>query len=277
VYQVDLQGLIIQLIAGTIIGFTIGLTGIGGGVLVMPTLTILLGMPPSIAVGTASFYSLLTKVYAVFEHKKIDNIDFNLSWKFLLGAVPANLAVSLIISQLAVNLARNVEGLQRFQDVLALVIGIVLIGAVVSIVLPLVRPKRITLEQSQEGEDSISSESKIPLVQPVSFGLLVGSLIGATSVGGGVIIVPILLSVFKLSTSKTVGTSIFIGVVLVFVTSIVYGSSGQLSWQTGLIMAFGSVAGVYIGARLTKKVPETAMKVVLAGLVLFAAGAMIFR
>ena len=272
----DVQGLLIQLVAGTIIGFTIGLTGIGGGVLVMPTLTILLGMPPSIAVGTASFYSLLTKVYAVIEHKKIGNIDFHLSWKFLLGAVPANLLVSLLISQLAVNLADNLEGLQRFQDVLALVIGIVLIGAVVSIVLPLIRPKRNNLEQLQD-LDVIPPGSSIPLVQPVSFGVLVGALIGATSVGGGVIIVPILLSVFKLSTSKTVGTSIFIGVVLVLVTSIVYGSSGQLSWQTGLIMAVGSVVGVYFGARLTKKVPEKAMKVVLAGLVLFAAAAMIFR
>lgn len=271
----DVQGLVIQLVAGTIIGFTIGLTGIGGGVLVMPTLTILLGIPPTIAVGTASFYSLLTKLYAVVEHKKIGNIDFRLSWKFLLGAIPANAVVSLLISQLAVRLSGNIEALKEFQDLLALIIGIVLIGAVISILLPLFRTRKITPQPSQNS-GSLGDEFEIPSWKPVSLGVVVGALIGATSVGGGVIIVPILLSVFKLSTSKTVGTSIFIGVVLVLVTSIVYGFSGQLSWQTGLVMALGSVLGVFFGARLTKRVPDKFMKIILAGLVLFAAVAMIF-
>ena len=75
------------------IGFAIGMTGIGGGVLVMPTLTILLQLPASVAVGTASLYALLVKMYAVFEHHKIKTIDFRVRASFSPALSPATLSL----------------------------------------------------------------------------------------------------------------------------------------------------------------------------------------
>ena len=60
-----------RLVLGILIGFCIGMTGVGGGVLVLPALTILLRMNPVVAVGTASFYAFLTKVSATFHHIKL--------------------------------------------------------------------------------------------------------------------------------------------------------------------------------------------------------------
>ena len=67
---------IIELIIGTSIGLTIGMTGIGGGVLLMPALTVILSIPASIAVGTASLYSFLTKIYATIEHIRFKNLKY---------------------------------------------------------------------------------------------------------------------------------------------------------------------------------------------------------
>ncbi len=63
--------IIVQLILGVVIGFSIGLTGIGGGVLVLPSLTLILGLPPSVAAGTASLYAFLTKIQATVEHFRL--------------------------------------------------------------------------------------------------------------------------------------------------------------------------------------------------------------
>ena len=52
--------------------------------------------------------------------------------------------------------------------------------------------------------------SKLRSTLAVLFGVICGALVGATAIGGGVIVVPILIIVFGLSTSKTVGSAIFL-------------------------------------------------------------------
>lgn len=91
----DATYIVVRLVCGLAIGFAIGMTGIGGGVLVMPTLTILLSLPTSVAVGTASLYALLVKIYAVFEHYKLKTINFRVSGLVLAGAVPGNIVASV--------------------------------------------------------------------------------------------------------------------------------------------------------------------------------------
>ena len=60
----------VQLLAGALIGACIGMTGIGGGVLILPVLTLGFGLPSTVAVGTAHLYSFLCKLPAVFFHFK---------------------------------------------------------------------------------------------------------------------------------------------------------------------------------------------------------------
>ena len=55
--------IIARLVIGLVIGFCIGLTGVGGGVLMIPALTELLGFNTTQAVGTTSLYAFLTKIF----------------------------------------------------------------------------------------------------------------------------------------------------------------------------------------------------------------------
>jgi uncharacterized membrane protein YfcA len=108
-------------------------------------------------------------------------------------------------------------------------------------------------------------------------GGVIGGLIGATSVGGGVLIVPMLIIVFGLTASRTVGSSIFIAMVLTLITAIMYGKGGELDVLTAVIMAVGSLAGVRYGSRLSVRLPEQGLKLVMVGLVLFAAIMMVLH
>ena len=67
-FGIDGLGWLIRLILGLFIGFCIGLTSIGGGVLVLPALTVLLKLDPLVAVGTTTLYAFLTKITALFHH-----------------------------------------------------------------------------------------------------------------------------------------------------------------------------------------------------------------
>ena len=90
--------MVLRVVIGAVIGFLIGLTGIGGGVLVMPALTVFLGLPPTTAVGTASLYAFLTKIMAAVKHISLKNVDFRTCGCLLLGALPANVAVAMGIN-----------------------------------------------------------------------------------------------------------------------------------------------------------------------------------
>ena len=96
--QFEIGAILIRLLLGLFIGFCIGLTSIGGGVLILPALTVLLKVDPLVAVGTTTLYAFLTKITALLHHIKLKTIDWSLSKRFLSGAIPATLLTSGWIS-----------------------------------------------------------------------------------------------------------------------------------------------------------------------------------
>lgn len=244
----------LELALGAIIGLLIGMTGIGGGVLVLPALTLLLRLEPTLAVGTASLYALISKSYAFVEHLRLKNIDFPIGIRFLVGAIPADIAVSILMTHMAQTPA--------FQTGLRVLIGILVILS--GILLAIETFSKRTLHAAKPRSFTA-----------VVLGVGVGALMGATSIGGGVLIIPLLIILFNLSSRKTVGTSIFIAVILVLMASIVYGVGSQIAYRTALTMAFGSLFGVFFGSRLALRMPDRLLKGVVT-LIVFIAGVLIF-
>src|SRR5438045_3272996 len=58
---------VLIIVAGLVVGFLIGLTGVGGGTLLTPVL-VLMGVPPTMAVGTDLFYGSITKMVGSYQH-----------------------------------------------------------------------------------------------------------------------------------------------------------------------------------------------------------------
>lgn len=250
----------LRLAMGAIIGFCIGLTGVGGGVLGLQAMTLVFKMNPIAAVGTTSLYIFLTNISASFHHSKLGNIAWNAVGRILLGAVPANILVSHWISGQANN-AEFKHDLKIFIIcVVFLSVGVMILNTFKSVK----EEKRSLAHKIQE-----HWMLRNPLC--VLLGAAVGALIGATSVGGGVLVVPMLMIIFGLSASRTVGSSIFIAMVLTLVTALVYGKGGSLQAPTAIIMAVGSLGGVRYGTRLSVKLPDQLLRIVMIALILAAA------
>ncbi|WP_039792536.1 sulfite exporter TauE/SafE family protein, partial [Pseudomonas agarici] len=85
--------------AGLVVGFIVGLTGVGGGSLMTPIL-LWFGINPVTAVGTDLLYAAITKSGGVLVHKKNDNIDWKITGWLTLGSVPAVVLTLWFLSSL---------------------------------------------------------------------------------------------------------------------------------------------------------------------------------
>jgi uncharacterized protein len=270
-FGLTLMELAVRFVLGLLIGFCIGMTGVGGGVLVLPALTLMLKMNPVMAVGTASLYAFLTKISATFHHIKLKTIDWRISFLFLAGALPANAIVSILIAHWA-------EGPEFLHALKLFITGTVFFCAGV-MVLNLIG--QIHKEKSggtrKTLSERIAERPHHSRILGVMMGAVVGALIGATSIGGGVLIVPMLMVLFGLEARRTVGSSIFIAVILTLLTSIIYHKGGATDEVTAIVMSVGSLIGVPPGSKLSAKMSDKLLQSIVIALIFIAAVMMIFK
>jgi uncharacterized membrane protein YfcA len=110
---------------------------------------------------------------------------------------------------------------------------------------------------------------------------IVGIVGGTYGIGGGAIIAPFLVAVFRLPVYTIAGatlTATFVtsiaGVVFYALIAPFYSDTGLAitpDWQLGALFGIGGAAGMYVGARLQRFVPATAIKAILAACILFVA------
>ncbi|MCY4543980.1 MAG: sulfite exporter TauE/SafE family protein [Gemmatimonadetes bacterium] len=271
--DVDILTAVAQLVAGALIGACIGMTGIGGGVLILPVLTLGFGLPSTVAVGTAHLYSCLCKLPAVFFHFRQGTIRFRTSAYFLVGAVPATIAVAVWITGYAGAMDRSDPAWLELQTNLRqFIAAVVILSGLLILWHMFMRPGSRTAP-GQRIAPRVTG-AKVFLVAVL--GAVIGGLIASTSVGSGILIVPLMIIIFHLTAVDTVGSSIFIALTLTLTSSIIYAGSSQLDLAIAVTMAAGSLVGVPLGVRMSRKIPERYLQITITGLVLAAGAIMLF-
>ncbi len=256
-----LVAVLTQLLLGLGIGFAIGLTGIGGGVLVVPVLTQVVGLDPVRAVGTGFLYALLARAYAIVEHLRLRTVRKRTALYFILGSAPA-----VALTSLLVNLFASGPDRERLGSFLRLVIGFVLVISCLVLILELIRNRKAAPNYYVPPKVFPARRKFMGAI----LGFLIGLLVGSTSIGGGVLVIPILLTFFGLSPRDTVGTSNLISVALAVVGSGFYLFGGNIVPLAAGIMFVGSLPGVFFGSRAAARLPHWLVKLML--LILVAIG-----
>lgn len=92
-------------ISGFIVGFIVGVTGVGGGSLMTPLLILMYGISPATAVGTDLLYASVTKTGGAWVHGRRGTVNWRLVGLLAMGSLPAALltVVGLNILGLRVN------------------------------------------------------------------------------------------------------------------------------------------------------------------------------
>ena len=238
---------------GFLSGALILMTGVGAGVIVVPGLIALFGMPPSLAIGTASVFSVLTKIMAGLSHLREGNVSQALSLSFGRIALPATVVAALLVNGLLAWLPEARGAIQ-----LSLKIAVV-IAAACAMALMFLPGLNRAMRQSG------------PFFLPA----LCGTLVGATGVGGGVLIVPALMTISTESVKRVIGTSVVLGLVLSIATGLVYGAAGALAWRVALLMTLGALVAMPAAGRLFKRASENQVRLLSAALIVISITAML--
>ncbi len=185
---------VLYALSGLVVGFVVGLTGVGGGSLMTPLLILLFGIHPATAVGTDLLYAATTKSAGTLVHGFNRLVDWRVVSRLALGSVPAA-AITLWV------LASTGTQTSGASHALALVLGTMLVLTAISIVL---RPQ-LTRFAGRHRELPMLPQTLLT----IATGAALGILVSISSVGAGAIGVTILILLYpKLSTHRIVGSDI---------------------------------------------------------------------
>jgi uncharacterized membrane protein YfcA len=238
-------------LAGLIVGFVVGLTGMGGGALMTPILVIGFGINPLAAVSSDLVAAVVMKPIGGGIHFRRGNVHTGLVRWLMLGSVPGALLGSYAVAHLGDDVGDNIK----------VILGVVLlIAALAMIARSYISRKRVGV---LEGEAAL----RVPVrrAATLAVGVLGGIVVGMTSVGSGsLMIVAMMLLYPMLSSKELVGTDLVQAIPLVTAAAIGHLLWGDFELDLTTSLLIGSIPGVIIGAHVSSRAPDAIIRPVLA-------------
>lgn len=239
------------LAAGAVIGFAGGVLGIGGGLLAIPLLGLLLGMDQQAAQGTALIMVLPAVLMTVRKYNQKAKINFH--------AAGAGAASSVIFTWIGAQIALGIDPPLLRQIYATFVLAIALFYFYQSsrrseLKGRMGKPRR-NVEDFHKGWFAL-------------IGSIAGLAGGIFGVGGSVLVVPILTTVFRLTQTGAQALALTMVIPGTFVALFAYAAHGQADWMVGIPMALGSIFLVPYGVKLAYSLPEPRLKLAFACMLL---------
>jgi|SRR5579871_5744624 len=249
-------------ILGLLVGFLIGLTGMGGGALMTPLLLWTGSATPMVAVGTDLVWNALTKTVGAAVHYRHKNVNLRLVWRLALGSVPGALLGIYFL-----NLLKHSARVGFVDHLIVRLLGGALILVALGILSKGYIQRRVPAVALRAATDKNLSDWRVPIL-----GFVVGLLVTFTSVGSGSLIVTALLLLFPAERlNRLVGSDVFHGVLMVGIAALGHWRLGDVNLPLVFGLLLGSVPGVWIGSLTASRIPERALRPAVATL-LFVTG-----
>ena len=244
-------------LSGLLIGGLVGLTGMGGGSLMTPLLVIVFGFSPTVAIGTDLAHGAIFKTAGAVRHRRLGTVHARLSGWMFLGSAPFSILGVWIATRL-----EHAYG-DGAQSVMARVLAVALIlGA-----LGLASKSLIRYKEQSDAPFLLRRRDRIAAV---AIGAIGGLVVGLTSVGTGVFFGLSMLFLFPLRSAKVVGTDIFHAAALLWVAGFGHFIAGNVDMSAVGWLLVGSIPGVLITSQFTLRMPDRALRVALATVLLLS-------
>lgn len=237
--------IVVNFCMGAAFGVAGGMLGIGGGLVAIPVLGLLYGMDQHLAQGTALVMiapNVLLSLYRYHQKHAIDLRSAALASAFSIGA--------------AWFAARFAVGLDA--GVLHLVFALFLVALALFFGWPARRATGV----------AVLPPTPVPArVLPV-IGAAAGAVSGFFTVGGALVVVPVLVKLWRMPQTRAQGLALALVVPSAFVALGTYAHSGHVDWQVGLPMAVGGVLTVSWGVHLAHTLAPRVLRWTFSGVML---------
>jgi len=249
-----------KIFVGFVVGVLIGMTGVGGGVLLLPVLIFGLRIPAIIAVGSDALFNFFTKIPASLLHLKRGTVRLKVVGALAVGSVPGSICGVKTLMHI-----RHLYG-DGVNSFIKSAVGVLLI------VIPLLMlfQRRIE-ERIANRPPTMKGFAGMAVI-----GLVAGFLVGMTSVGSGSIIMMLLLMFYSFPPKVNVGNDIVHAVILTGVTSLLHFRLGNVDPGLVFSLIIGSVPGGLLGSHLSTRMPMLWLRRILCALLLITGARMLF-
>lgn len=244
----------ILVVLGVLTGVLIAATGVGGGTLLTPLLVlmtpllVLTGVPLGVVVGTDLVAASGTKLAAVVRHGQARQVEWTTVRGLALGSLPA----AFLAGRLHVKL-----------EVLVHLLALVLLFAGTA---------QLALRPELRAPNWLAA-CPLPVV-----GVIVGSLVGLTSVGSGALIALYLRwSRPHMPFARLAGTDVMHGLLLTAVAAAAHASRAAVNWHLALLVLAGSVPAAWLSAAVVPKLGPGVTRALLGAVLIASGGLLLFR
>ncbi len=235
--------------SGFAVGAIVGMTGVGGGSLMTPLLIGVFKLNPAVAIGTDLWFAAITKSGGAWAHARQHQVDWRITRWLLTGSLPAAL--------LTIGLMHATGVTKAWASALTLSLGIALLLTAL-----VIANKKSWTKLGFALERWINDARKPAFT--VAAGAVLGVLVTLSSIGAGALGATLLVLLHpRLSTHRLVGTDIAHAVPLTLVAGIGHATLGHVDWVLLGSLIVGSLPGIWLGARLTRAMPERLVRFLL--------------
>ncbi len=242
---------------GFVLGFLIGLTGVGGGALIAPALYAVLGFNYQSAVAISLVYAVVTKVFSAVQHVRQGTVLWRITLIYGGLGVPGAILGSRLVYLAAGATERALPFIMS--SVLMLVAGLIVWEA---------RDRTLGGRQRPFSPFDLGRRS-VAAIAVLQF--FVGVLVGATSIGAGSIVILSMLYLFRMNARQVVGSNIVIAIIMATPAWLTHLALGGIDWNVLGLLIVGSTGGAVLGAKSTMRMPERQLKFAVGGLIFIGA------
>ncbi|SMO84764.1 sulfite exporter TauE/SafE family protein [Melghirimyces algeriensis] len=247
-----------------LIGLTAGtlgsLIGLGGGIITVPALLLLASlfpelnyMTPQLAVGTSLVLVIITALSSTLSFTRQKRVDFRSGWVFFLASGPGAILGAYLTHFFNVNMFYV-----SFGCIMILIAGILTFR-------DRLKSRSVQWSVKREFTDLEGNVHRYGYHRPTAWivSFIVGIISGLFGIGGGALLVPMMVLLFRFPPHVATSTSMFIIFLSAVLGSITHFTQGNIDWQAVLLIAPGAWVGGKLGAWISRKMSGRALLVAL--------------
>jgi len=267
-----------MVLLGFLVGILSGMFGVGGGFLTTPLL-IFYGIPPTVAVASATTQITGASVSGVMSHMRRGGVDLKMGGVMIVGGLLGSLVgvvafrllqstgqIDLVIGGLYVIILGWIGSLMLKDALVAL--GYVKAPATAK---PNARHNRWVASLPLRWRFYSSGLYVSPLA-PLALGFVAGMLTVFLGIGGGFILVPAMIYLLGMPARIVIGTSLVMVLAVSACTTMVHSlTTRSVDIVLAGLLLLGGVIGAQYGAMLTTRVKPDLMRLALAIIILLVA------
>lgn len=220
---------LLELLSGALVGFTLGLIGGGGSILAVPLMVYVVGVTnPHVAIGTSALAVAVNALAGLAQHAYAGTVKWRCASIFASCGVAGAL--------LGATLGKAVDGRKLLFcfALLMVVVGVLMLRG-----------------RGQEGcADAACNRQNVARV--MAYGVGAGALSGFFGIGGGFLIVPALMASTHMAILNAIGTSLVAVAAFGLSTAVSYMASGLIDWHLAILFIAGGVVGSAGGMRVAR-------------------------